>query len=86
MYVVINANEIAGELGLCMIANYPDLESAKRCCICNMAEDFGYEDVNEFIEEFGVDFEKENDVNPVYELRRYDGDCHDEIYKIYKIG
>lgn len=85
MFIAINANRMAGEMNTSMIAHFETFEDAKNCCLTNMAEDFGYEDVDAFMDRCGLDFIKGDCHNPMYEIRKDDNDGHEEIYKVYEI-
>lgn len=84
-YVVVYGSQFGYEFNVGMINVYDDFDSAKRCCLANISEDFGCNSIEEFLEEYGLDYEKKEDFNPVYEIGRYDGDSHEEKYAVYEI-
>ena len=83
-YAVINGSKWGTIFNIGLIAKFDDLDSAKECARQSIAEDFGCRDFEEFKEDFGYDTEKES-TYPLYMISRYDGDSHDEIYKVYEI-
>lgn len=82
-YIVINGSFRPDDNNASFVAAYDDIESARNCCNVNIAEDFGYDSYEDFLEE---EFPTcSNDAYGVLYSIRYDVMEHQEVYKVYEI-
>lgn len=83
-YIVINGSYTVEENHASFVADFDNLETAKKCCHNNIAEDFGYP----FYDEFLANEQPQFDYPPDYGMVYYIG-CskfeHQEEYKVYEL-
>lgn len=82
MYIVLNANMECEELNLYNPVIYDDIDSAINFCKNNIAEDFGFDNFEEFAEAYEPEI-YHYDSDLLFDIRSDNGDGHKEIYRVY---
>ena len=83
-YVVVNGSYRPDDNNTSLVSTHDDLETAKRYCNENLAEDFGYGSFEELLEEEFPVCDTYEWLNLVYSVELETCE-HTEVYKVYSV-